>query len=105
MGSGDGQWSYHKVAAQCESILIGASHDRDIESLAVWVHEPLQPIRLGGVSLGRGGGKRKKGGGEERERERETERERESNRCANAYSHNYMYMMEPEALVYVKLSC
>ena len=98
VGSGDGQWSYHKVAAQCESILIGTSHDRDIESLAVWVHEPLQPVRLGGVSLGRGGGRGRRGVGKK-------ERERESNRCTNAYSHNYMYMMEPEALVYVKLSC
>ena len=86
----EGQWSYHKVTVQRESILIGASHDRDIESLAVWVHEPLQPVRLGGVSLGRGEGVLAVGVGGERERERE--RERESFRCTNAHSHNYMYM-------------
>ena len=89
MGSGDGQWSYHKVAAQRESILIGVSHDRDIESLAVWVHEPLQPVRLGGVSLGRGGGCAGCGGGGRGGRR---EREKESNRCTNAHSYMYVHV-------------
>ena len=94
MGSGDGQWSYHKVAAQRESILIGASHDRDIESLAVWVHEPLQPVKLGGVSLGRGEGVLAVGvgggGGGERERKRVTDVQMHIPTCSYMYMYNQL---------------
>ena len=90
---GDGQWShmYHKVIPQRESILIGASHDCDIESLATWIHEPLQPVRLGGVSMGRGEGVLAVGVGRGK-RKRERERERATD-LQNAHCHKYMYIV------------
>ena len=93
MGSGDGQWSYHKVAAQRESILIGASHDRDIESLAAWIHEPLQPVRLGGMSMGRGEGVLAVGVGRgKRKREREKEQQIYKMHIPTSTCTLYMYM-------------